>query len=37
MFNSFMFVVQILFAVLGLYQLFLTFFGWHRKKRGFVA
>ena len=32
MFNSIMFVVQILFAMLGLYQLFLTFFGWHRRK-----
>ncbi|GGG77043.1 glycosyltransferase family 2 protein [Paenibacillus radicis (ex Gao et al. 2016)] len=32
MFNTIMFVFQIGFALLGLYQLFLTFFGWSRKK-----
>ncbi|QAY66705.1 glycosyltransferase family 2 protein [Paenibacillus protaetiae] len=32
MFNTIMLVLQIAFALLGLYQLFLSFFGWRRKK-----
>lgn len=32
MFNTIMLVLQIAFALLGLYQLFLSFFGWRRKQ-----
>ena len=32
MFNDFLLAVQVVFFVIGAYQVILSFFGWHRKR-----